>query len=784
MFKRISKLNGVGRFKCCSAGKVELNTITVLFGFNTYGKSTLSDVFSSLASQDGEIVKRRLSIPSDNAPQEISIGVLAGEKEVSVKFENGQWKGRLPEPLSIQVFDDGFYHKNLFAARGFTRETKEQFSAFVLGAEGVAKAQLIAEKNKLKAEYTRSKTKLKSNVFDIARVQDIDSFVSLEVLDERHRLVSEKERLAAEWQEFKRQQKQSAMILAREEPFLISFHSTLEEGFGRLNANLTAAHDGGHEEAKRAVAAHVNACFVNKGTAEGWIRQGVSLMHGDNCLFCGQEYNDSALKLVDFYRQSFDDSFRRHQESVIKGLEYARGAIGGGEKVNPINIQTQRNSDIGLTYPELVGVESFETAINDLNAARAALAEISSRWAALSEIYVPQILAAIDAKQKIPQLAAKPVYAEEWLSCDGELQQSISHYNVSISVLLERIRVFKSGVDQGALAKNIALIETSGIEVARKISRVDLEDQCKEWEALTNAIGGLSKEIPLLLEQLSQEQSDFIDSFFNRLNSCFKDFGSRDFELQKGISNRGATPIYFLKVAFRGKAIAESNLDRVFSESDRRALALSVFWASITGLEDDKKRGCIVVLDDPVTSFDSNRVGSVHSRIMELAPSIRQLIMLSHFEHGVADFLRKYHKSHAVSLCKIINKDGHSSIEHGDVEVFIKDEHQKKRDEFFDFISGATSICNSANLRVFLEYELDSRFAQQMCRFELIGRAFGERIDGLFANAVVGVVLKDSLHRWRQELNPDHHVWTGGNLEDQRNTVGRLMDFVYQDLKR
>jgi wobble nucleotide-excising tRNase len=67
----------------------------------------------------------------------------------------------------------------------------------------------------------------------------------------------------------------------------------------------------------------------------------------------------------------------------------------------------------------------------------------------------------------------------------------------------------------------------------------------------------------------------------------------------------------------------------VFSESDKRALALSLFWAKMDFLSDEKKSNTIIVLDDPVTSFDDNRIMKSITRIKETLREVRQVVCLN-----------------------------------------------------------------------------------------------------------------------------------------------------------
>ena len=782
VLKRISKIQNVGRFRSCTPGRVEFNKVAIIFGLNTYGKSTLSDIFSSLKAGSSEPIKKRLSIPLDQADQEILLNFQPeeGQKEVAVVYKNGNWQGQLPASLRLHIFDDGFYHQNLFAARGFTRETKEKLSSFVLGAEGVEKARLIAEKNKAKGEALRARNKLAKDAF--SDVSDILKFIALKVHESKEQLEIGRGQLRDEWSAISKQKKQMEQILSREMLKPLRYDNTFCMGLDALNDALLKTHEGGHEEAKKAVSNHIENCFKDVQGAEAWIRQGLVKAKGEDCLFCGQVLGESANDLMDFYKLSFDASFRQHQEAVLRVLDVSGEKIAGFE-LSGLRLLIEQNAKVRLLYSELTEHYLFQEYSAAVSQEEQALIAIADGWVENYAGTLSVVKSIIEQKKAAPQLALEVVNFGAWKEILEALNSTVERYNLSVMLVHEVVRKFKEGLSHESLSEKLSKIKVSGDDVNLKIKRLERGVQCDEWMRLDKENNDLGEEIPLLLEQLKKEQSDFIDSFFDRITECFVDFGSKDFKLVKGIDSRGNTPIYFLKVLFKGDVIAESNIDRVFSESDRRALALSVFWASLIRQTEDELAGSIVVFDDPVTSFDSNRVGAVHRGIINLATKVRQVIVLSHYEQGVADLLVKHNKNKPLSFGVIENSGSQSSICVGDVDFFIKTDHQKKRDEIFRFIEAVAPGYGTGDLRVFLEYELDHRFAKQMSQYKLGVLSLGERIDGLFENKCISATVKETLHGWREDLNPAHHLWLGNNIEDQRSAATRFMDFVYHDLK-
>ena len=75
MIKRIKKIKGVGRF--LDVRHTQLGRLTLIYGPNCYGKSTLSDIFRSIGNQNPEILPNRQSIIRDGNPitQEVCFSI-------------------------------------------------------------------------------------------------------------------------------------------------------------------------------------------------------------------------------------------------------------------------------------------------------------------------------------------------------------------------------------------------------------------------------------------------------------------------------------------------------------------------------------------------------------------------------------------------------------------------------------------------------------------------------------------------------------------------------------
>ena len=71
MIKKIRIIEQVGVFSNFYSGSdKEFDKLTFIYGLNTYGKSTLCDIFKSLSCGDNEIIKKRKTKPEDESKQQ------------------------------------------------------------------------------------------------------------------------------------------------------------------------------------------------------------------------------------------------------------------------------------------------------------------------------------------------------------------------------------------------------------------------------------------------------------------------------------------------------------------------------------------------------------------------------------------------------------------------------------------------------------------------------------------------------------------------------------------
>ncbi|MCW2098126.1 UNVERIFIED_ORG: wobble nucleotide-excising tRNase [Pseudomonas psychrophila] len=780
MLKRIKSIQNVGKFKSCKPAAAEFGKITFIYGLNTYGKSTLGDIFSSLRTGKTSAIKARKTIPDDDSKQEITLSFLPeGKNESNVVYSSYSWQNKLPIDVNLHVFDDSFYHDNLFSARQFTRATKEAFSSFVLGEKGVSKAQEISEKNKRKGDLTREAGKLKKNVFN--EVSDLAEFLNSAPEENLLELESKIASLRTEYVELRKQKSTSAKILSRKQFQSISWNNETGVELDALNVALGSSLKPHHEAARNAVGEHIINHFSTDRGAEAWLRQGLSYRKGENCQFCGQYLTFEALDLLSLYEQTFDASYKDNARDVSQRLSVAQTKLKRAF-ANSLRLELEGNKEAIVSYPELEGGEYFVKLAEVLCKVSDELSVALLRWDTTLQPLLEEISKLIKRKREVPQDPLPPVDGNEITSLEANIKYLCKRYNALALDLNVVIANFKEQINAQTIDSKISNKEIEGRLIERKILRIKLKDQCDELNSINKELQRLRTEIPRMNSQLREEQSDFLKSYYLNLNRHFSRFGSEDFELSKGEDISGHTPVFYLRVKFRGFEVSEKNLEQIFSESDRRALALSVFWAGITCLDETERKKAVVVLDDPITSFDCNRMSLAHQEIYDLSLTTRQIIVLSHYDQAVTAYLNVFKNQAAVRLLSIVKNKNSSDLEVLDIDSFVSGEHEKKRELIFKFIYGETNSHSAGDLRVFLEQEISFRFAQQIKATKIFESNLSDRISKLRDHGVISMQVAQEADKWRLVLNPTHHTWQENNVEDQRSVARQFMDFVFKEL--
>jgi len=348
------------------------------------------------------------------------------------------------------------------------------------------------------------------------------------------------------------------------------------------------------------------------------------------------------------------------------------------------------------------------------------------------------------------------------------------------NAFIKKITFFKDGYKSNKKRGEIEDLENHIKIIDRKTKRIEQDSQCIAYNELKQKINNLNEKKRILNEDIENSQSEYLDKYFEQINSLFEQFGSYDFKLERNVDNRGNKKVYSLSVKFKNQRIRNEQLPVIFSESDRRALALSIFWSRININEDDALKSMILLFDDPATSFDDNRITKTVNLLKATLPKVSQIIVLTHYSHFIKRFL-EITKQNQISFKLLeIKKDTYTAyLDNIDKNKFILDEHNMKFLKIYDFINRRSQDDIKSDLRPYLENQLKRVFNKQIIDFDIDNSNLESLIDSLKENDVITGTIKEKLHEFRKTLNPDSHIFTTNNDEDLRNIAKELIEIVH-----
>ena len=758
MIKKIKEIKNIGVFANFKWGGVlEFDKLTFIYGLNTYGKTTLTDIFQSLKDNDASILNSRKTIPIIKDAQKVHLSIKQNNSENQLLFQNNIWdKNTLAK--NLEVFWTEFIHRNLFTGLSIERENKVNFTEFILGESGVSLSKDIAKNKKL---YRDKKAELKNKIPNFIKNSEkeiIKNFINFDIStlnkDEiSNNLIKKK----IEKQEEEKRLKEPQKILSLPNIENYSFLKTqIINNFKNINNLLQKDYSNIKDEVLEQINNHIKNNFNNNDNVENWIKQGLNNCKdkkNGNCVFCGQNLQN-AKELIDAYNSYFDEAYNNFIEEIENNLNI------NIENINNFDF-SQRNKLVNLLntvlkFKELIKSKEFqenlikvEEKIQNLN---------EEKLNQLKKEILEFFIKSSELKKKKPYKKVEEINFQEISEEIEKYENILLEIKSILNILQSLITDFKNQYKNTKnIQEKISKLEKEINNLEYKKARIESDEDCKKCIVLKEEIVELNKYINKQEEKLQNDQSQYLNNYFERINKLFKKFGSHNFQLEIENNNRGDKPVYFLKVKFHGEEIRNDDFKTVFSESDKRALALAIFWTKIElKTEEEEKKETIIILDDPITSFDKERSRNFISYLKDYYNKLSQILIFTHYDF----FIKQYSVYTRDSKPKVyeLNKnniDGKitSIMKNFDIDTFLKSDYIKYYDNIHKFIKNQESNFDETHLRIFFE----------SCYLPI----FKDKIS------------KEKIDKYKSELSPANHKTQFENEESIRNYAKNMMEDLY-----
>lgn len=630
MIEKFIKIENVGKFKTFYAkGDVSFGALTLVYGANARGKTTLCAILRSLQSGDPALVLERKTLGS-TAPAQVQLA-LGGK---IIAFDGAGWPGAHSD---LAVFDSAFIHENVYLGDEIGYEQRKNLYRVVVGAEGVRLAREIEELNKAgredNKELSSSNELLAKELCDGVAFEDFLSWSTSDGLEEQIKSLKSAISKARITQEKAREIAEKHLLSKVALPVLP------EEFLPVLAKEFAHAADAAEVLVKEQMAAR-----QMERAGEAWLSQGLHFLAGDSCPFCRQ--NICGNDLIAAYKAHFDGSYRQLKQEVEALKQKILSSV--GEAAVGDALQTLASNLALLEF-----WKQFQpVALPDIP-----IGEIKDKFARLRAL----ALGLAERKQQAPLAAVMP--GADFTAALHDvlaLQSAVDRYNAAIdsgNLCISQMKAAgKLESDIGALERELRLLECR-----KRRFLPAVEQACKDYQERLAAKAAIERDKKAVKVQLDRYCDQMLEKFERSINHYLERFNA-DFSLSNSKHRyTGGSPSSIFQIAIEKHAVELGSaktttgipsFKTTLSAGDRSILALAFFFAALQ--HDSSLKDKIVVLDDPFIGQDLSRRISTSQLIRSLAGRAKQVIVLSHDPH----FLQLIGEGHfpkevkALQLCK------------------------------------------------------------------------------------------------------------------------------------
>lgn len=740
MINKIERLVSIGKFRNYqAAGQVNFQKLTLIYGDNGGGKTTLTSVLRSLTTNKPEIVRSRIST-NHTTPQAAQI-TQVGTPNIFHTFGAGGWTIPFPD---IEIFDIHFVNDNIYSGFDFNDEHKKQLHQFVIGAQGVAIQNQIeqnkADKVTSRQTQTNIELQLTQQVGNNLTTDLISSFLTIPVAQNNN---IDQQIATAE----------AALVSANANSIIqtlqpLSSLTRIISGidFSSLITDLQTTSQAIQNAALEALFSNHCQDLANNSISgpENWLRKGFAYIESKqaaneptiSCPFCKQTIDGNA-EILNAYISKFNADFnalvqrlQSHFTSLQNfNLETTIQAINNINQVNTGRITSWSTHLPNTIQPPVFNIIADENALK---------AEFQS------------LISALQQKIQNPTLAIATTTATIFQSSGQTINTNIDSYNQSVTAYNTAITTFRSGIQTIANAQ----LAVERLKRTKKRFEVPIDTLCTQLITERQTLRNLET----AYTQLSQQQQAAATTFFNNyqarinhyLGNVFKTLFRIDNVVHVAPQGRATQSKIAYKLTIEGKDISFTsgqpfNAKECLSEGDKSTIALAFFLSKLD--IDPNLQNKVLIFDDPLSSLDTNRRTYTIGIIRALFQQLKQVVVLSHNEY----FLHEIGKDiGAAQKCTLRIKEDFaakaSKLEPCDLEELVKIEYFKHIEALEDFRSNPNHSLKDTVLgwlRNVLEAHLRFKFYKEI-RSMTGQQTFGRLISFL---DTFPVVFRDNANR-------------------------------------
>lgn len=747
MIHKIERLISIGKFRNYQAtGDVAFKKLTLFYGDNGGGKTTLTSVFRSLTQNKPELVQRRKSTNQTTAQAAQIIQRNAG---ADVHHTFNPITGWTTPFTDIEIFDIHFVNENVYSGFEFNEEHKKQLHQFVIGAQGIAIQQQI-EQNKTDKTTSRQiqtgiEQQLINQVANNLTIDLIPLFLNIPVAQSNNVDAL----IAAAEATLVTANANSVIQTLQSLSQLVRINSGID--FNDLIPDLQTTSQAIQNATLQVVFTDHCQDLTENNVAgpESWLQKGFGYIENKrttsgnvnptdlSCPFCKQTINNT-IDIINAYTFRFNADFnslvQRLRDHLISlqnfNLETAIQAINNINQINTGHIATWT-----AHLPNTIQSPAFNI-IND---------EVTLR------AEYQALIAIVEQKLQNPSVAVATATVTVFQTSLNTINSNIHTYNQNVTLYNAAITNFRAGIQTVVQTQ----LEVDRLKRIKKRFETPIVTLCAQLTAEKQNLRTLETAYPLLVQQQQLAATTFFGNYKTRINhylgTVFKTLFRIDDVVHVPPRGQATHSKIGYKLTIDGLDISfdptqPTNIKDSLSEGDKSTIALAFFLSKLD--LDPAINNKILVFDDPLSSFDSNRRMYTVQLIKDLFPNIKQVIILSHNEFFLNDLGKCFAAADKKALRITENFIAKASI----VEPLILDtlvendyfRHIKELEKFLQHPDISKKEVVLGWLRNVLEAHIRFKFYRQLATLPTNRQTFGNIITTLINQ---GVVFRDNANR-------------------------------------
>lgn len=626
MINKVEKLVSIGKFRNYQAtGQVNFKKLTLIYGDNGNGKTTLTSVFRSLATNNSEIIRSRIST-NHTTVQAAQISRL-GTPNIFYTFGANGWTAQFPE---IEIFDIHFVNENIYSGFDFSDEHRKQLHQFVIGAQGVA-IQTQIEQNKIDKTNSRQiqsdiEVQLIQQVGNNLSTNLINSFLSIPVeqANDIDQLITNAETVLAS--------ANANAIIQTLQPLSNLTRISTGINLDSLIADLqTTSQTIQNRVLETLFSQHCQDLSASTFDGpENWLQKGFAYVKSKqalnepniSCPFCKQSI-DANSDILNAYASKFNADFNALVQRLQTHLQSLQNfnfdvTIQAINNINQIN--ASRITSWTTHLPSTVQPPIFNIIADEANL----------------RIEFQNLIASVEQKIQNPTAAVAIITATTFQTSVQNINANIDVYNQNVATYNTAITTFRTNIQTVATAQ----LEVDRLKRIKKRVEIPIAALCDQLISERQILRGLET----AYTQLSQQQQTAATTFFNNYQTRINHYLDNIFRTPFRIDNvvhvaprgRATQSQIGYRLTIDGNEISFAlnqpfNAKESLSEGDKSTIALAFFLSKLD--IDPNKQNKILIFDDPLSSLDTNRRTYTIGIIKSLFQQLKQVVVLSHNEY-------------------------------------------------------------------------------------------------------------------------------------------------------